>query len=134
LLSVLERPGPLVILPHDNPDPDSLAAALGLRCIFEREGLHPVIAFGGIIGRAENRALVRELNIPLVPISDLPMSSADTIIAMVDTQPGRRNNSLPDGPRRPSSSIIIRSTRPKAFPSPTCATATVRRRRSSPNT
>ena len=27
LLQVLDRPGPLVILPHDNPDPDALASA-----------------------------------------------------------------------------------------------------------
>jgi nanoRNase/pAp phosphatase (c-di-AMP/oligoRNAs hydrolase) len=98
LLSVLERPGPLVILPHDNPDPDALASAATLRYIAKTLAKKDAaIALGGFVGRAENRAMLRYLNIPLVPISDLPMSSADTIIAMVDTQPGRRNNSLPDG-------------------------------------
>lgn len=98
LLSVLERPGPLVILPHDNPDPDALASAATLRYIAKTlAGKDAAIALGGFVGRAENRAMVRYLNIPLVPVADLPLRAADTIIALVDTQPGRQNNSLPVG-------------------------------------
>jgi nanoRNase/pAp phosphatase (c-di-AMP/oligoRNAs hydrolase) len=96
LLAVLERPGPLVILPHDNPDPDALASAAALRYIAkalaEKEA---AIALGGYVGRAENRAMVRYLNIPLVPVGELPLREPGTIIALVDTQPGRTNNSLP---------------------------------------
>ncbi len=57
LLQVLEGPGPLVILPHDNPDPDSLASAAALKYMVGellRKEAH--IALGGIVGRAENRA------------------------------------------------------------------------------
>jgi nanoRNase/pAp phosphatase (c-di-AMP/oligoRNAs hydrolase) len=93
------RPG-LVVLTHDNPDPDSIAAALGLRRIFEREGLDPVIALGGIIGRAENRAMVRELGIDLTPIERIdvgPNPDAAPLFALVDTQQGTGNNSLPEG-------------------------------------
>jgi nanoRNase/pAp phosphatase (c-di-AMP/oligoRNAs hydrolase) len=98
LLSVLERPGPLVILPHDNPDPDALASAATLRYIAKTlAGKDAAIALGGFVGRAENRAMVRYLNIPLVPVADLPLRASDTIIALVDTQPGRQNNSLPVG-------------------------------------
>ena len=96
LLSVLERPGPLIILPHDNPDPDALASAATLRYIAHAlAGKDAAIALGGFVGRAENRAMLRYLNIPLVPVGDLPLSGADSIIALVDTQPGRPNNSLP---------------------------------------
>lgn len=104
LLAALERPGPLVILPHDNPDPDALASAAALRFLarqlLERDA---TIALGGYVGRAENRAMVRYLNIPLVPVQELALDD-DTVIALVDTQPGRRNNSLPAG-RRPA--IVI---------------------------
>jgi nanoRNase/pAp phosphatase (c-di-AMP/oligoRNAs hydrolase) len=97
LLAVLERPGPLIILPHDNPDPDALASAAALRylakSLVKKEA---TIGLGGFVGRAENRAMVRYLNIPLVPISDLPLRAPDALIALVDTQPGRQNNSLPD--------------------------------------
>ena len=33
LLQTLDRSGPLVILPHDNPDPDALASAVALKHI-----------------------------------------------------------------------------------------------------
>jgi nanoRNase/pAp phosphatase (c-di-AMP/oligoRNAs hydrolase) len=88
--------GRAAILTHDNPDPDSLAAALGLRRLFERAGIPSTITIGGIIGRAENRAMVRELKIDLVPIERLDWN-AHKILAMVDTQPGTGNNSLPAG-------------------------------------
>jgi nanoRNase/pAp phosphatase (c-di-AMP/oligoRNAs hydrolase) len=96
LLSVLERTGPLIILPHDNPDPDALASAATLRYIAQTlAGKDGAIGLGGFVGRAENRAMLRYLNIPLVPVGDLPLRAADSIIALVDTQPGRQNNSLP---------------------------------------
>src|SRR5690554_2469474 len=58
-----------LILTHDNPDPDSMAAALALAQIFDqRAKLASTIAYGGIIGRAENRAMIRTLRIPIVPL------------------------------------------------------------------
>jgi nanoRNase/pAp phosphatase (c-di-AMP/oligoRNAs hydrolase) len=97
LLRELERPGPLVILPHDNPDPDSMASAVALKFLahrfLEKESY---IALGGIVGRAENRAMRTYLNIELVPVSEVRFTG-DVQIALVDTQPGRSNNSLPDG-------------------------------------
>jgi nanoRNase/pAp phosphatase (c-di-AMP/oligoRNAs hydrolase) len=96
LLQVLDRPGPLVILPHDNPDPDALAAAAALRYL-ARELLDKdaTIALGGIVGRAENRAMLTYLNIQLVPVADVSLNGG-TQVALVDTQPHRPNNSLPD--------------------------------------
>ncbi len=85
-----------LILTHDNPDPDSLASAIGLRRLFEADGLEVVIGLGGIIGRAENRAMVRELKIELVAIERLDLAQFP-IVALVDTQPGTGNNSLPAG-------------------------------------
>jgi nanoRNase/pAp phosphatase (c-di-AMP/oligoRNAs hydrolase) len=95
LLQVLDRPGPLVILPHDNPDPDALASAACLKylaCSLLRKEAQ--IALGGIVGRAENRAMLTYLNIGLVPVAEIDFAAAQ--VALVDTQPGRTNNSLPD--------------------------------------
>jgi nanoRNase/pAp phosphatase (c-di-AMP/oligoRNAs hydrolase) len=97
LIRVLDRPGPLVILPHDNPDPDSMASAVTLKYIVGRllqKEAH--IALGGIVGRAENRAMRTYLNISLVPVAEVPFD-AGVQVALVDTQPRRTNNSLPDG-------------------------------------
>jgi nanoRNase/pAp phosphatase (c-di-AMP/oligoRNAs hydrolase) len=97
LLDAVDRPGPFVILPHDNPDPDALASAATLRYIVQqRLGKDAVIALGGIVGRAENRAMLTYLNINLVPVGEITFDR-EAVVALVDTQPGRINNSLPDG-------------------------------------
>ncbi|MCG5053171.1 MAG: DHH family phosphoesterase [Myxococcales bacterium] len=82
---------------HDNPDPDSMAAALGLGRLFEAElGARVTLVLAGIVGRAENRAMVEQLQIPLVPLHSLDTDAFDTL-AIVDSQPGTGNNSLPKG-------------------------------------
>jgi nanoRNase/pAp phosphatase (c-di-AMP/oligoRNAs hydrolase) len=97
LLQALEGPAPLVILPHDNPDPDALASAAALK--FLAHGLlgkEAVIAQGGIVGRAENRAMLTYLKIDLEPVGEISFGPG-VHVALVDTQPGRTNNSLPVG-------------------------------------
>jgi nanoRNase/pAp phosphatase (c-di-AMP/oligoRNAs hydrolase) len=95
LLQALDGPGQVVILPHDNPDPDALASAAALKYLV---GLllkkDAQIALGGIVGRAENRAMITYLNISLVPVGDVRFEGAQVVL--VDTQPGRPNNSLPE--------------------------------------
>ena len=59
------------------------------------EGKEIVIALGGIVGRAENQAMLRYLNIDLVPVGEIDFSRHPQV-ALVDTQPGRINNSLPE--------------------------------------
>jgi nanoRNase/pAp phosphatase (c-di-AMP/oligoRNAs hydrolase) len=96
LVAALDGSGPIVILPHDNPDPDALASAAAIKFLAkELLGKDAVIALGGIVGRAENRAMLTYLNISLVPVGDLELGT-DTRIVLVDTQPGRANNSLPE--------------------------------------
>jgi nanoRNase/pAp phosphatase (c-di-AMP/oligoRNAs hydrolase) len=59
----------MLIYTHDNPDPDALAAGLGLRHLVEKEiGAVVTLAHGGIVGRAQNRAMVENLKIPLTPV------------------------------------------------------------------
>ncbi len=98
IVSLLEKvrgEEPVVILPHDNPDPDALASAAALQYLLrELADQDSVIALGGIIGRAENRAMVKLLNIELVPVGEIPFTAQSKVV-LVDTQPGRRNNSLP---------------------------------------
>ncbi len=84
-----------LVLTHDNPDPDSIASAVALAYILERmAGVPSTVAYGGIVGRAENRALVRVLRLAVVPISRIRFEDHD-LICMVDTQPEQGNHSLP---------------------------------------
>src|SRR4029079_10794483 len=89
----------LLIFTHDNPDPDALAAALGLQRFSEHElKLAATLTYGGIVGRAQNRAMVENLKMPLIPVERIDLAQFDTI-ALVDSQPETGNNSLPHGHR-----------------------------------
>lgn len=97
LLEAVEDAERVLVLTHDNPDPDALASAAGLAFLLERlAGLSSKVAFGGIIGRAENRALMGEMAVKFERM-DLLEEPASTPIALVDTQPRSGNNSLPPG-------------------------------------
>ena len=86
-----------VALTHDNPDPDAMASAAGMAYLLEELAGQPAsLAYGGIIGRAENRALVRLLKLPMTPVSRLTVP-AGALWALVDTQPPTGNHSLPEG-------------------------------------
>jgi nanoRNase/pAp phosphatase (c-di-AMP/oligoRNAs hydrolase) len=80
----------VLVVAHKNPDPDALAAAFGMRSLLESFGPKAVIGYSGIIGRAENRAMVRQLGIPVHPIDMLHTEEFD-VVAVVDAQPGGGN-------------------------------------------
>lgn len=87
--------GRILIVAHDNPDPDSLAAAFALRHLFlVKTGQEATIAFGGVIGRGENQLMVSELEIDAVAIDTLDLDKFE-VVCLVDTQPGTGNNSWP---------------------------------------
>lgn len=84
-----------LIVAHDNPDPDCLGAALAMRDVLAEVTGRPVlVAYGGIVGRAENRALVDLLDLDVVPIDGLDLDDYQAFV-LVDTQPGAGNYSLP---------------------------------------
>lgn len=84
-----------LVLTHDNPDPDALTSmallARLLRQVFRR---HVTIAYGGMIGRAENREVVRTLGLELVHLRTIDWRSFDHF-GLVDSQPRTGNNQLP---------------------------------------
>jgi nanoRNase/pAp phosphatase (c-di-AMP/oligoRNAs hydrolase) len=118
-LAQLRRGGNVLIYMHDNPDPDALAAALGLKRLVENAtGARATLALGGIVGRAENRAMVENLHIPLTPVEELSPAGFDAL-AIVDSQPGTGNNSLPAD--RPVDIVIDHHpARPESAAAPWC--------------
>ena len=96
LIGLLRGRGNLLIVMQDNPDPDSIAAAVTLRRFANSTaGIQCSIAHSGTVGRGENRALVNYLNLNLHQLGEINYQKFD-LIAMVDTQPGTGNNSLPE--------------------------------------
>jgi nanoRNase/pAp phosphatase (c-di-AMP/oligoRNAs hydrolase) len=83
----------IVVVSHVHPDPDALASMLGLKALIEhcQPGKSVILTYDGMIARAENRAMVELLPVPVVPVEEAP-ADASTAVIMVDTQPhtGRR--------------------------------------------
>jgi nanoRNase/pAp phosphatase (c-di-AMP/oligoRNAs hydrolase) len=99
LLSLLRSRKRLLVLTHNNPDPDSLGAAVGLRHFAGLAGLvDSCFALSGKILRAENQEMVRQLGIDMVPIDQVAPGQFDCA-ALVDTQPGFGHTIVPPDTR-----------------------------------
>ncbi len=87
--------GRWLVLTHDNPDPDALAAAaLMARLLRKAFGARVTIAYGGLIGRAENQEMVRTLGLKISHVKHLSFRNYRHFL-LVDTQPRTGNNQLP---------------------------------------
>ncbi|MFQ5525371.1 MAG: bifunctional oligoribonuclease/PAP phosphatase NrnA [Thermoanaerobaculia bacterium] len=88
------KSGRWLVVTHDNPDPDSIVSAAGLAKVLRRSFRRQVrVAYGGIIGRAENQELVKVLGVRMSHIRHLDVRNYRHY-ALVDTQPGTGNNQL----------------------------------------
>lgn len=97
LKSLWARGESLLIVMQNNPDPDAIAAACALRELANRTaGLNCRFAYGGTIGRAENRELIHYLGFAFYTFDKISHQKSD-LIALVDTQPSAGNNPLPEG-------------------------------------
>ena len=87
--------GPVLILTHDNPDPDALAAGKALATLFQGAwGIPARLVYSGLIARAENQAVLNYLTPEWEYCDVLPDLKDYSAIAQVDTQPGAGNNRL----------------------------------------
>lgn len=99
-----EELNPLLILTHDYPDPDALASAFAFQYLLQRVyGIESKIGYGGVIGRTENRAMVKLLQIPVHKLKKQNVKRYRHV-ALVDTQPKFENNSFPANRR---ASLVI---------------------------
>lgn len=89
--------GPVLILTHDNPDPDALASGKALAVLIEKAwGIPCQLIYCGLVLRAENRALLELLTPEWQHGDDLPDLDNFSAVALVDTQPGAGNNRFPE--------------------------------------
>jgi nanoRNase/pAp phosphatase (c-di-AMP/oligoRNAs hydrolase) len=89
----------VLILVHNNPDPDAIAAGWAFSFILKKKlQARSLLVYGGRIMRAENRAMIRLLRIGIKSWEKID-SRRFKVIALVDTQPGTGNNSLPKSVR-----------------------------------
>ena len=87
--------GPVLILTHDNPDPDSLASGKALATLFREAWNVPSrLVYSGLVARAENHAMLTRLTPEWEHGETLPDLKQFSAVAQVDTQPGAGNNRL----------------------------------------
>lgn len=87
--------GPVLILTHDNPDPDSLASGKALATLLrEAWGIPSQLVYSGLVARAENQAVLKHLTPEWEHNDILPDLKKYSAVAQVDTQPGAGNNRL----------------------------------------
>ncbi|MBN2309423.1 MAG: DHH family phosphoesterase [Candidatus Hydrogenedentes bacterium] len=111
LLRICSRRGRILILMQNNPDPDAIASAAAVRDLIHRRlNRRAVIGYGGVFGRAENRAMVHELRIEARHVKPEDLARYKTL-CLVDTQPRSGNNALYTA--RPADIVIDHHLPPK---------------------
>lgn len=90
--------GPVLVLTHKSPDPDALGACVGLRLLLCKHfGREATVSTTGRIFRAENLAMVRELELQFEDL--LTLDTAEYGAAtLVDTQPSFGHTVVPKHP------------------------------------
>jgi nanoRNase/pAp phosphatase (c-di-AMP/oligoRNAs hydrolase) len=88
--------GPVLILTHDNPDPDALASGKALAVLLKQAwGVNSRLVFSGLVARAENQVMLHRLTPEWVNEDELTGLDQYSAVALVDTQPGAGNNRWP---------------------------------------
>ena len=94
-----EEDAKILIVCHDNPDPDALASALAMKHLCDSMGHSSTIIHGGMIEHQQNRAMVKLLEMDIRKlildweIEDL-LNESDVVICVDFSHPGA-NNILP---------------------------------------
>ncbi len=81
-----ERAERVLIMIQDDPDPDAIASALALKIVLGRTRGGATIGTFGTVGRPENRAMTRILDIDVERLTVSAVREYDCV-AMVDAQP-----------------------------------------------
>ncbi|RLF77408.1 phosphoesterase, partial [Thermococci archaeon] len=88
LMELKEKGDSLLIVMHDNPDPDAMASAFALKIIAQTAGFNVKVVYGGEITHHENRAFVNLLGLDLLKVSRGSYEiKRHPFIAIVDCQP-----------------------------------------------
>jgi len=94
-LELFSKGAQVVVMTHNNPDPDGLAGQLAISRLLERRRcITPTLVSSGIVRRAENVMMIDACDIALVDAGEIPWTD-DVLSVLVDTKPGTGNNAFP---------------------------------------
>jgi nanoRNase/pAp phosphatase (c-di-AMP/oligoRNAs hydrolase) len=77
----------VAVLMHPNPDPDSMAAAIGVACLAEQVGTTAHIQYSGQIRHQENRAFETVLDLELDAIDHVTDLAAEHVVLVDHNRP-----------------------------------------------
>ncbi|MBN1341033.1 MAG: DHH family phosphoesterase [Phycisphaerae bacterium] len=101
LLQAISDYSQILVVTHDNPDPDAIATGWAVRWLIRKKLAKPVrLIAGGEIVRAENRYMIKRLEPPLELVQGLEPSDDDAVI-LVDCGYGTSNHILSERTARP---------------------------------
>ena len=101
LLDTVSGYDQVLVITHDNPDPDAIASGWSLKWLVERKlGIPTRLIGGGGIVRAENRQMVKLLDAPIELVQDY-YHVDQTAAILVDCGYGASNHLLADTGLRP---------------------------------
>lgn len=87
--------GPVLVLTHENPDPDGLASGKALATLLRDAWDVPSrLLYTGLVARAENHVMLTRLTPEWEKTETLPDLKQYSAVAQIDTQPGAGNNRL----------------------------------------
>jgi nanoRNase/pAp phosphatase (c-di-AMP/oligoRNAs hydrolase) len=95
LLQGLSTGDRVLILTHNDPDPDAISSAAALAQLLRHHGIESRIAYGGTVARPENRKMISLLGLDLLPADQIDWREYHEV-AIVDGQPGP-NCVIPEG-------------------------------------
>lgn len=90
------RDGKFAIIVHNNPDPDAISSAMGLKEIANSVGVKAEILYRGEIGHHENKAFINLLDVEMDQSKDFKALDYKKIALIECSGPGV-NNFLPPG-------------------------------------
>ena len=77
----------LAVLMHPNPDPDAMAAAIGVECLADQVGTDSTLQFSGQIRHQENRAFRTVLDLDLDPVDHVSELAAEHVVLVDHNAP-----------------------------------------------
>ncbi|MFB6122686.1 MAG: bifunctional oligoribonuclease/PAP phosphatase NrnA [Haloferacaceae archaeon] len=77
----------IAVLTHPNPDPDAMAAAMGVARIADELGVDATIQFAGQIRHQENRAFRNLLEVELVQVEKASELAAEAVVLVDHNEP-----------------------------------------------
>ncbi len=86
-LEVLRDCEEVAVLMHPNPDPDAMAAAIGVACLAEQVDTHVRLQFAGQIRHQENRAFRTVLDLDMDCIDHVSDLDADAVVLVDHNTP-----------------------------------------------